>query len=97
MITSFFDHATADVYNGVSSRRARRLLSTALHEVARRRLDMLNEAIRLEDLAAVPGNQLEKLMGDLRGKYSLRINQQYRIVFEFHEGNASSVAIRDYH
>lgn len=58
---------------------------------------MLNNAHELRDLFAPPSNRLEKLKGDRAGQYSIRINDQYRICFHFHEGEAQNVAIVDYH
>ena len=65
--------------------------------VARRKLRMLDDAERLEDLAAVPGNRLETLGGDRKGQHSIRINDQWRLCFIWREGAAESVEIVDYH
>ena len=62
-----------------------------------RKLDMLNAAHDLLDLRAPRGNQLEKLRGDRAGFFSIRINDQFRVVFRFADGNASDVQILDYH
>ena len=62
-----------------------------------RKLDYLNAAKRLEDLRLPPGNRLEALRGKYEGKYSIRINDQYRIVFRFVESDAYEVEITDYH
>lgn len=61
-----------------------------------RKLDMLNAAINLGDLKS-PGSQLEKLKGDLEGYWSIRVNDQYRIIFRFHGGNAMDVRCQDIH
>jgi proteic killer suppression protein len=58
---------------------------------------MLNNAHQLRDLFAPPSNQLQKLKGDRAGQYSIRINDQYRICFHFHEGEEQNVEIVDYH
>ena len=58
---------------------------------------MLNSASELKDLLSPPGNRLERLKGDLKGRYSIRINNQYRIVFRFEEDDAFDVEITDYH
>jgi proteic killer suppression protein len=68
-----------------------------LWPVAHRKLDMLNAAHDLLDLRVPPGNKLEKLRGDLAGFWSIRINDQFRVIFRFAEGNASDVRIADYH
>jgi len=65
--------------------------------VARRKLRMLDDAERLEDLAAVPGNRLETLGGDRKGQHSIRINDQWRLCFIWREGAAEGVEIVDYH
>jgi toxin HigB-1 len=62
-----------------------------------RKLEQVNSAGRVEDLMTFPGNKLEPLKGKLRGKYSIRINDQWRIVFSFAEGDAYDVEITDYH
>ena len=65
--------------------------------VTRRKLKMLHDATGLKDLAALPGNRLEALRGDRRGQHSIRINEQYRICFEWRDGDAHNVEIVDYH
>ncbi len=69
----------------------------ALSGVAARKLDMLHYASDLSDLKAPPGNRLEKLKGDLDGMYSIRINDQWRIVFRWNANGPSEVRIVDYH
>jgi proteic killer suppression protein len=69
----------------------------SLHKAALKKLQMLNAAGALGDLALPPGNRLERLKGDREGQHSIRINDQYRICFEWCEGNAYSVEITDYH
>ena len=71
--------------------------SAALAAVARRKLVMLNNAGRLEDLKSPPGNRLEVLKGDLAGKHSIRINEQWRIVFCWTANGPDEVEILDYH
>ena len=68
-----------------------------LQRSAQRKLRQLNAVERLQDMGIPPGNRLEKLSGDRKGTYSIRINDQYRICFEWKEGNAHQVAILDYH
>ena len=70
---------------------------SAVRNVAKRKLDMLDYASRLEDLRAPPGNRLEALKGKLVGFYSIRINDQWRIVFQWTEHGPSDVDIVDYH
>ncbi len=72
-------------------------VSKRYETVARRKLKMLNDADRLDDLSALPGNRLEALRGDRQGQYSIRINDQYRVCFEWCDGHAHQVEIVDYH
>lgn len=97
MITSFLDRATEDIFNGKNSKIARKLLPVHLHKIAKRKLDMINAATALKDLEAPPSNHLEKLHGDRKHQHSIRINDQYRIVFTWVDGNADDVEIVDYH
>jgi len=69
----------------------------AFERIARRKLLYLHQVRRLEDLLVPPGNKLEALHGDRKGQYSIRINKQWRICFSWHEGNAYTVEIVDYH
>lgn len=97
MIQSFADDATRDIYDGYNSKQARKRLSSVPHQVARRKLDILDAALDLDDLKVPPGNRLEKLQGNLEGKYSIRINDQYRIVFTWNSQDPEQVEIIDYH
>ncbi|MDE1921661.1 MAG: type II toxin-antitoxin system RelE/ParE family toxin [Candidatus Omnitrophica bacterium] len=96
MIITFLSEATRDIYDGLESKQARRIPQT-IWRVAQRKLDLLNAAHSLIDLKSPPANRLEGLKGDLKGKYSIRINDQCRIIFEFRDGNAYEVEIVDYH
>ena len=97
MIVSFADEETRHIYNGLNSKKARNSLSRVLWEKAQTKLDMLNRAQKLDDLRIPPNNKLEKLSGDLNGKYSIRINDQYRIIFKWAEQGVAEVKIIDYH
>jgi len=93
MIVSFGDKETEKLFiKGRSKKIPSTLINTAI-----RKLDYLNRAKILQDLEAPPANRLEALRGDLKGKHSIRINDQYRIVFKFQKGEASEVEITDYH
>ena len=98
MIRSFADDETADVYYGRDTKAARRL-SKAIWPVIRRKLDALHRARTLADLRLPAGNRLEALKGDRAGQYSIRINQQWRICFDWGDGapGPSNVEIVDYH
>ncbi len=96
MITSFGDRRTEDLFHGRATSRTRRLPNDIL-ELATRKLDMLNAATSVLDLRSPPNNRLERLRGDLQGFYSIRINNQWRIIFRWTQGDASEVKIVDYH
>lgn len=96
MIVTFLSETTSDIYHGLESKQARKMPQT-VWKVAQRKLDLLNAAHSLNDLKAPPANRLEALKGKLKGKYSIRVNDQYRLVFEFRDGNAYDVEIIDYH
>jgi proteic killer suppression protein len=96
VILEFLDSTTEDIYNGDNTKAARKLPET-IWPAARRKLDMLNAAGELKDLVAPPGNRLEALAGRLSGFHSIRINDQFRLVFKFNDGNATGVRITDYH
>ncbi len=81
----------------IFSRRVSRKLPRDIQQVALRKLRMLNRAVTLQDLRVPPANRLEKLRGDRAGQYSIRINDQWRICFEWREGDAYNVEITDYH
>ncbi|MGA7569186.1 MAG: type II toxin-antitoxin system RelE/ParE family toxin [Candidatus Aquilonibacter sp.] len=92
----FKDEGTRDVYHGDNTIAARRALPQELHEKAGRLLDRLNAAGAPTDLRTPRGNRLEKLSGDREGQWSIRINDQYRICFEW-TSEAVNVEITDYH
>ena len=96
MIITFLSEITRDIYDGTESKQTRKVPQT-IWKAAQRKLDLLNAAHSLNDLKAPPANRLEALRGRLNGKYSIRINDQYRLVFEFRDGNAYEVEIVDYH
>jgi len=93
VIRSFADKET----EGLFRRRFSRKIPTQIQRAARRRLEILDGAEALSDLRVPPANRLEKLVGDRTGQYSIRINEQWRICFEWQDGNAYKVEIVDYH
>jgi toxin HigB-1 len=93
MIVSFADRETATIWAG---RRSRRLPSD-IQVVALRKLRLINNARRLDDLRVPPGNRLEALGMDRRGQHSIRINDQWRICFIWRDGHAHEVEVVDYH
>jgi len=93
MIVSFADPETALIWSGRQSRR----LPPDIQASALRKLRLMNNSRVLEDLRVPPGNRLEALKGNLKGRYSIRINDQWRIVFIWSDGGPSDVEITDYH
>lgn len=93
MINSFSDKSTEDLFN----RKFLRRLQPTIQRLAYRKLLLIDGAERLDDLRKPPGNRLEKLSGDLAGKYSIRINDQWRIIFNWEENGAYDVEITGYH
>jgi proteic killer suppression protein len=93
MIRSFKNGETEKVFR----RRRSRRIPPDIQQTALRKLRMLNNAISLDDLRIPPANRLEKLSGDRAGQYSIRINDQWRVCFEWQSGDAYQVEITDYH
>ena len=93
MIESFGDSNTERIYLGLRIRG----LPSDIQERARRKLRMINQARIMEDLLVPPGNRLERLKGDLEGFWSIRINQQWRVIFRWENGSKQEVKITDYH
>ncbi|OCQ98203.1 plasmid maintenance system killer protein [Nostoc sp. MBR 210] len=97
MIVSFKNQGTEDIFDGNSSKDARKTCPVNLWNVAQRKLDQLNAAISLDDMKIPPGNKLEALQGDREGQHSIRLNKQYRICFVWTNEGACEVEIVDYH
>jgi proteic killer suppression protein len=93
MIVSFGSKDTQKIWNGERVKS----LPGEIQDVARRKLRMLNNSQSVSDLRIPPANRLEKLKGDLNEFYSIRINDQWRIIFRWNNGNAENVEIIDYH
>ena len=93
MIKSFNDDETKKIYDGYFSTK----LPSDIQNICRSKLLMIDAAITINDLRIPPGNHLEKLLGAWDGYYSIRINDQYRIMFKFNIGEANNVSITDYH
>ena len=96
MIESFGNRLAEDLYNDRSSRDVRRIAAEH-RRAARRKLLYLHDAGELGDLRVPPGNRLESLKGKLAGYHSIRVNDQWRIVFRWKSGNAEDVQVIDYH
>jgi toxin HigB-1 len=93
MIASFADRDTEALFNREPVKR----LDSRIRRAASRKLELLNAAETLDDLRSPPGNHLEALKGEQAGQHSIRINDQWRIVFTWRNGNAHDAAIVDYH
>lgn len=96
MIESFGNVLAGDLFDDNTSK-ATKAFPRELRRVARRKLQYLHEAADLRDLKSPPGNRLEGLKGDLKGFHSIRINDQWRVVFRWSGGNAFDVQVVDYH
>jgi proteic killer suppression protein len=97
VIVSFGSQGTEDIWAGDDTKAARKTLPVDLWPNARELLDQLDAAVAVGDLRLPPSNRLHKLQGKLKGVWSVSINMKYRVTFEFADGQASGVAIVDYH
>jgi len=97
VIRSFKNKATEDVFNGKSTKLAMRVCPKRLWKTATRKLDQLDSVSTLEELNVPPGNRLEALSGKRKGEFSIRINDQFRIVFKWTANGPADVEISDYH
>ncbi|MES2681581.1 MAG: type II toxin-antitoxin system RelE/ParE family toxin [Bacteroidota bacterium] len=93
MIVSFGDKTTQKIWDGEWVKG----FSTDIQETARRKLRMLNNSIDIKDLMIPPSNRLEKLKGNRKDFYSIRVNDQWRLIFQWTNGNAFNVELIDYH
>jgi toxin HigB-1 len=93
----FADRGTRDLFNGVASKAARRIVPAALRQKSIDKLTLLDAAVSLLQLRIPPGNRLEALLGNRAGQHSIRINDQYRICFRWTEAGPVDVEIADYH
>jgi len=96
VVRSFANRLAEDLFYDRPTRAVRRF-PPAIKRVARRKLLYLHDAAELQDLRVPPGNRLEALKGDRKGYYSIRINEQWRVVFRWADGDAFEVAVVDYH
>ncbi|MCG6142754.1 MULTISPECIES: type II toxin-antitoxin system RelE/ParE family toxin [Leptospira] len=93
MILSFGDKETEKIFNQIFSKR----IPPEIQKKALIKLILLDNTEKEDDLKSPPSNRLESLKGDLNGFYSIRINDQWRIIFKFEQGNCNQVSIVDYH
>ena len=93
MIKSFRDKNTERIFKRQRVKR----FALSIQKLAQRKLDLIDGADLIEDLRTPPGNRLEKLSGNRRGQYSIRVNDQWRIFFRWKSGQTTDVEIVDYH
>lgn len=93
MIKTFGDKETDKIWNGLRSKK----LPHEIQDIARRKLRMLHNSQDIHDLRIPPSNRLEKLKGDLQEYYSIRVNNQWRIIFQWISNDAYEVQLVDYH
>lgn len=93
MIVSFGDKTTQKIWEGERVKG----FTTDMQETARRKLRMLNNSFDIKDLMIPPSNRLEKLKGNLKDFYSIRVNDQWRLIFRWENGNSFNVELIDYH
>ena len=96
MIKNFRSKQAQDLYDGIESRFTRKI-PIELHAKARRLFDQINAATKVDTLRVPPGNNLEKLKGNLKDYWSIRVNKQWRIIFKWENHEAINVDIVDYH
>ena len=96
MIINFKHKLRKNLFEDKETRDTLRL-PPSLRRAARRKILYLHDAAELNDLRAPPGNRLEQLKGGLRGYFSIRVNDQWRLIFRWHEGNVTDLELIDYH
>ncbi len=97
VIRSFKSQGTEDIFNGKNTKNARKVCPRSLWYIASRKLDQLDSIKFIRELRVPPGNRFEALAGNRAGQYSIRINDQYRICFEWKDSEPEKVEIIDYH
>ena len=93
MIKSFGTKETELIWKGIRVKK----MPLEIQKIGRRKLRMINNSININDLKIPPSNRIEKLSGNLKEFYSIRINKQWRVIFKWNKGNAHEVQIIDYH
>jgi toxin HigB-1 len=96
VILSLADETTADLFRERNTRPAR-VVPRDIWPIVRRKLKMLDVAVRLEDLAVLPGHRLDRLKGSQSGRHSIRVNDRYRVTFRWEQGHAYEARVEDYH
>ncbi len=96
MIKNFKSKAAQDIFDGIFSAQARKIPITLYNKI-RRLFDQINSATKIETLRVPPGNNLEKLKGNLENFWSVRANKQWRVIFMWQDNDAYDVDVVDYH
>jgi proteic killer suppression protein len=96
MIRNFKSKTAQDIFDGILSRSARKVPAD-LHNKIRRLFDQINASTKMETMRVPPGNNLEKLKGNLKNYWSVRVNKQWRVIFKWENGDAVDVDVLDYH
>ncbi|MGL1902554.1 MAG: type II toxin-antitoxin system RelE/ParE family toxin [Fibrobacterales bacterium] len=96
MIINFKDKLTKDLFDGVKTKKTSKIDSLLIPRICRK-LDMINAAHQINDLKVPPANFLKKLTGELKEYHSIRINDQWRIIFKWDDSSAHDVQFVDYH
>ena len=97
MVRTFKNQATEDLFNGLSTKAALKVIPRNLWNIVSRKLDQLDSVTSLNELRVPPGNRLEALKGNRNGQHSIRINYQYRVCFKWTETGPEDVEVIDYH
>jgi toxin HigB-1 len=97
MIQSFKNQATEDLFNGAATKAALKLCHRNIWNIVSRKLDQIDSVASLNELRVPPGNHLEALKRDRKGQHSIRINDQYRVCFEWTASGPGDVEVTDYH
>lgn len=97
MIQSFKNQATEDLFNGKATKAALKIIPRNLWTTVSRKLDRIDSVVSLDELRVPPGNHLEALKKERQGQHSIRINDQYRVCFEWTQSGPKDVEVTDYH
>ena len=97
MLQTFKNQVAEDLFNGVATKAALKLIPRNLWNIVSRKLDQLDSVTSLNELRVPPGNRLEALKGNRKGQHSIRINNQYRVCFKWTEAGPEDVEVTDYH
>jgi proteic killer suppression protein len=97
VIQSFRNKGTEDIFNGINSKDARKTCPQSVWKITARKLDQIDSVVQLNELRVPPNNKLEALTRERKGQYSIRVNDQYRVCFEWSKLGPEKIEITDYH